>query len=155
VRQVELVRPLLHEDTHYVEGDVLEVGDEKAATLVATGHAKAVEGGKRTPANPVNPLAEATVPMPPGGVAIDPADATAPKVADNPGLVELVKVTGKEGELSEQGTTAGVEPAPTEDNPPAETKPAPAPARPSPAPLQTATLAGPPATATTVKGKAD
>lgn len=83
--------PLLIGDAHYEPGDLVLLTDERAAALVKGGFAEKADG---TPKNKDQSLvADCIVPEPPGGAIVNPSNALAPNVADNPGLKTLVAVT--------------------------------------------------------------
>lgn len=95
MRPVKLSKPLLIGDRHHEAGSVVLVTDAQADAMRRGGHAEDHDGsGQVANADTVNPLEEVITPYPPGGAVVNPADALAPNVQDNPGLAKLAEITG-------------------------------------------------------------
>lgn len=93
MKPVKLTLPLLIEATHHEAAEVVMLPDVRAAELLRLGHAEEHDGNPKV-ANPNhNPLADVIDPLPPGGAAINPADAMAPNILDNPGLKKLAEIS--------------------------------------------------------------
>jgi hypothetical protein len=103
-----IVESIMVEDVHYTRGDVLFVADTKAEDLIHGGAARPAAEGKYV--NEVSLIADAISPEPSVSHPINPADALAPSVVQNPGLADLVTATGKAGEVPDSGTAAGMKP---------------------------------------------
>lgn len=121
--RVKLLMAALVGHHNYAPGEVVLVPDNRARTMVAEGVAEMDEsagaegeGPKGGHANEdANPLGDVLTPLPHGEIPINPADALAPHVGDNPGLNKLVEVVGKKDEVSPAGRASTIHPVPTLD----------------------------------------
>lgn len=113
MKKVKLTGSFLIGEKFRNEGDVLSLSDVAADRIVKAGHGEIVDDGTAATHDDANPLADAIDPLPPIVQVVNPADALAPKIEDNPGLVDLVKATGKKDEVPQSGTAAGMSPHPT------------------------------------------
>jgi hypothetical protein len=131
MRNVRLNIPSLVGSVVYAAGAVVSVPDDRAHSMVANDQGvfhtpgrdeltaedapPGDDHGAADNAGHVNPLADVLTPIPRGEIPVNPADAIAPHVGENPGLDRLAKTLGVKGERSPSGRTSTIPPVPTSD----------------------------------------
>lgn len=117
MKTVRLKGTSLVGETHYEEGEVVAVADDRAHRMIAAGQAGPHDAtfADADNAHEANPLGDTLIPIPRGAVPVHPPDALAPNVAEHPGLAKLVDVLGVQADVDPKGRTSTIPPVPTSE----------------------------------------